>query len=158
MKNKIRTADELVDILSELKEDGKKIVSTSGCFDILHAGHVQYLEAARAKGDILVLLLNTDESVRRLKGLERPIVNESERAIVAAGLESVDYVCLFNESTPCEVLSKLKPDAFIKGGDYEGKHIPEMDILSEYGGQVEYVLMVDQCSTTNIVEKIKRLK
>ena len=155
MKTKIVNLDMLTDIVKKLHSEKKKVVSTSGCFDILHAGHVTYLEEAKNKGDVLVLLLNSDKSVKGLKGDERPIVPQKERAIVIAGLESVDYVCIFDESTPCEAIRRFKPDAFIKGGDYKGIHIPEMDVLSEYGGCVEYVSMVDGCSSTNIIEKIK---
>lgn len=158
MKNKIVTVEELAGIVQNLHNEGKKVVATSGCFDIIHAGHVTYLEEAKNKGDVLVLLLNTDASVKGLKGSERPIVPEDERAIVIAGLGCVDFVCLFNEDTPCETISKFKPDAFIKGGDYRGKHIPEMDVLDTYGGKVEYVTLVDGCSSTNIIEKIKGLK
>ncbi len=157
MRDKIVSLEALKEITEKLQAEGKKIVSTSGCFDIIHAGHVTYLEQAKDKGDILVLLLNTDASVRGLKGPERPIVPENERAIVIAGLGCVDYVCLFDESTPCQALSVFKPDAFIKGGDYEGVHIPEMDTLATYGGHVEYVTLVDGCSSTNIIEKIKGL-
>jgi len=157
MKNKIVDLAELKKLAVELKETGKIIVSTSGCFDILHAGHVNYLEAAKTKGDVLVLLLNSDLSIKRIKGDERPIIPEKERAIVVAGLECVDYVCLFNENNPCKLLEVFKPDLFIKGGDYKGIHIPEMDVLEQYGGHVEYVEFVDGCSSTNIIEKIKRL-
>lgn len=158
MKNKILTPDEMARKICELKSEGQKVVSTSGCFDIIHAGHVTYLEEAKEKGDILVVLLNSDTSVKRLKGTERPIVSESERAIVLSGLGCVDYVCIFDESTPCEMISRLQPDSFIKGGDYKGKYIPEMDVMKPYGGKVEYVSMVDGCSSTNIIEKIKGLK
>lgn len=157
MKSKILSLSDMARKINELKSEGKKVVSTSGCFDIVHAGHVTYLEEAKTKGDVLIVLLNSDSSVRRLKGDNRPIVNEEERATVIAGLGCVDYVCLFDESTPCEMMSKLQPDIFIKGGDYKGKHIPEMDVMSLYGGKVEYVSMIDGCSSTNIIEKIKGL-
>ena len=157
MKSKILSLSDMARKINELKSEGKKVVSTSGCFDIVHAGHVTYLEEAKTKGDVLIVLLNSDSSVRRLKGDNRPIVNEEERATVIAGLGCVDYVCLFDESTPCEMISKLQPDIFIKGGDYQGKHIPEMDVMSLYGGKVEYVSMIDGCSSTNIIEKIKGL-
>lgn len=156
MRNKIITLDELDSEICEAKRQGKKVVSTSGCFDILHAGHVTYLEEARAKGDILVVLLNSDSSVRALKGSTRPIVPEKERAIVIAGLESVDYVCVFSDRTPCGIIERIQPDIVIKGGDYAGKYIPEMASVASYGGRVEYVDVVNGCSTTNIVEKIKR--
>ena len=155
MKAKIKTVEELFVIIKDLKKRGNKVVSTSGCFDIIHAGHVTYLEEAKSKGDILVVLLNSDASVRGLKGDERPIVSQNERAIVLAGLESVDYVCVFDESTPCKMISILQPNSFIKGGDYRGTHIPEMDVMTPYGGEVEYVDYVSGCSTTEIIERVK---
>lgn len=155
--NKIVEEIELGEILIKLKKDRKKVVFTSGCFDILHAGHVMYLAEAKGRGDVLVVLLNSDASVKKLKGTERPIVPESERAYVVAGLESVDYVCLFDDDTPCRIIEHIKPDVVIKGGDYKGKHIPEMDTVALYGGIVEYVHLKEGWSTTNIVEKIKSL-
>lgn len=157
MKNKIMTLDRLKEELLYIRKQNKTVVSTSGCFDILHAGHVTYLEEAKAKGDILVVLLNSDSSVRALKGDTRPIVPEAERAVVLAGLASVDYVCIFSDRTPCRIIETIQPDIVIKGGDYAGQHIPEMDSVAAYGGRVEYVNVVDGCSTTNIVEKIKRM-
>ncbi|MDE7205034.1 MAG: D-glycero-beta-D-manno-heptose 1-phosphate adenylyltransferase [Lachnospiraceae bacterium] len=155
-KNKIISLEELEREIRHAKKEGKTVVSTSGCFDILHAGHVTYLEEAKAKGDILVVLLNSDSSVRALKGSTRPIVPEQERAVVIAGLESVDYVCIFSDRTPCGIIDSVQPDIIIKGGDYAGKQIPEMDSVAVYGGRVEYVNVVDGCSTTNIVEKIRK--
>lgn len=157
MKNKIMTLDGLKEELLYIRKQNKTVVSTSGCFDILHAGHVTYLEEAKAKGDILVVLLNSDSSVRALKGDTRPIVPEEERAVVIAGLASVDYVCIFSDRTPCRIIETIHPDIVIKGGDYAGQHIPEMDSVAAYGGRVEYVNVVDGCSTTNIVAKIKRM-
>ena len=157
MKNKIVNLETLKEIIPELKKNGKKVVSTSGCFDIIHAGHVTYLEEAKAAGDVLIIMLNTDASVRGLKGEERPIVTQQERAVVIAGLGCVDYVILFDDRTPCGLIEELQPDIVIKGGDYEGVHIPEMDSVKEYGGVVRYVSMVDGCSSTNIIEKIKGL-
>ena len=155
MKNKkIVDEKELLSIITSLKNDNKKIVFTSGCFDIIHAGHVLYLEDAKEKGDVLVVLLNSDSSVKGLKGETRPIVDEFGRASVLSGLESVDYICLFDDETPCRLIEKMRPDVVIKGGDYKGKHIPEMDMVDVYGGVVEYVTMVDGCSTTKIIEKI----
>lgn len=156
MRNKIVTLDELEKEIRRAKQQGKTVVSTSGCFDILHAGHVTYLEEAKARGDILAVLLNSDSSVRALKGSARPVVPEGERAVVVAGLESVDYVCIFSDRTPCGIIGRVQPDIVIKGGDYAGKQIPEMDSVAVYGGRVEYVNVVDGCSTTNIVEKIRR--
>lgn len=156
MKTKIVKRELLVEIVKQLKSEGKKVISTSGCFDILHAGHVQYLREAKAKGDILVILLNSDKSVRTLKGPSRPIVCEEDRAYVLESLEMVDYICIFDEQTPCDLIRRIQPDAVIKGGDYRGKHIPEMDVVDIYGGTVEYVSLVEGHSTTNIIEKIKK--
>ena len=157
MKNKIFSRENLIKITADLKTHGKHIVATSGCFDILHAGHVTYLEKAKAKGNILVVCLNSDKSVKTLKGKERPIVCEKERALVIAALEAVDFVYIFDEPTPCSIYKAIKPDLIIKGGDYVGKTIPEMEIVKEYGGAVEYVDFVNGCSSTNIIEKIKSL-
>lgn len=157
MRSKIVSLPELTSIVKRCKDEGKVVAATSGCFDIIHAGHVTYLEEASQIADVLILLLNSDSSVRGLKGDSRPIVPEDERATVIAGLGCIDYVCLFSESTPCEALEQFKPDIWIKGGDYEGKHIPEMDVLAKYGGRVEYLSLVQGCSSTNIIEKIKSL-
>ena len=154
MKDKIVNSDQLKEKIEKLKRQGKKVVATSGCFDILHAGHVTYMEEAAQQGDIFILFLNSDYSVRKLKGENRPVVSEQERAIVTAGLGCIDYVCLFEESTPCNIILKIQPDIFIKGGDYAQKWIPEMDSVAAYGGKVEYVSLVNGCSTTNIIEKI----
>ena len=154
---KIVDEKNLKKIVENLHEEGKKVISTSGCFDILHAGHVMYLSEAKEKGDVLIVLLNSDISVKKLKGSERPIVPEKERAYVLSGLESVDYVCLFDDDTPCRIIESIRPNSVIKGGDYEGKHIPEMDTVSVYGGSVEYVHLKEGWSTTNIIEKIKTL-
>lgn len=157
MISKILSEEELIHIVNKLHNEKKVIISTSGCFDILHAGHIMYLEEAKARGDYLVLLLNSDASVRSLKGLERPIVPQEERAQVVAGLQSVDYVCIFEDTTPCRMIERIKPNIVVKGGDYQGKHIPEMDVVSKYGGKVEYVSIKDGCSSTNIIERVKHL-
>lgn len=156
MKSKILDKEHLLQQIDSLRAEGKTIVATGGCFDILHAGHVTYLEKARALGDVLILFLNSDVSVHRLKGAERPIVPEEERAIVVAGLGCIDYVYIFDEDTPCDCIDLFRPDIFAKGADYEGKHIPEMDVLSKYCGVVKYIDFVDGCSSTNIIEKIRK--
>ena len=157
MIEKILSLEALCGEVEKLKRQRKKIAATSGCFDILHAGHVAYLEEARAKADALVVMLNSDVSVRGLKGTERPIVAEAQRAAVLSGLACVDYVCVFNEATPCACYAAFKPDIVIKGGDYRGRKIPEEDTVTEYGGKVEYVDFVDGCSSTSIIEKIKKI-
>ena len=138
-----------------LRKGGQKVVFTNGCFDILHAGHVTYLEAAKAQGDVLVLGLNTDASVRRLKDPDRPINNELDHAKVVGALKSVDYVVLFGEQTAEAVIAEVKPDIYVKGGDYTLDTLPEAKIVQSYGGKVAFIDMVEGRSTTNIINKIK---
>lgn len=154
MKDKIKKIEELAEIVKSMQAKGMKTAATSGCFDIIHPGHVEYLEEASREADCLIVLLNSDDSVKKLKGNKRPIVNEVDRALVIAALDAVNYVCLFDELTPCTVLEKIKPDFFIKGGDYRGQKIPEEEILQEYGGIVKYVTLVDGKSTTDIISRI----
>ena len=132
----------------------KKIVFTNGCFDIIHAGHVRYLTAAKNFGDILIVGLNTDDSVRRLKGNSRPINNQNDRAEVLLGLKAVDHVILFGEQTAEALISEIQPDIYVKGGDYTLETLPEAKIVQNYGGRVELVNLVAGKSTTNIIEKI----
>ena len=139
-----------------LRQGGQKVVFTNGCFDILHAGHVTYLEATKAQGNVLVLGLNTDESVRRLKGPERPINSELDRAKVVGALKAVDYVVLFGEQTAEAVIAEVKPDVYVKGGDYTLDTLPEAKIVQSYGGKVAFIDMVEGRSTTNIINKIKK--
>ena len=158
MKSKIVDAEVLAKKIKALKACGNTIVSTSGCFDILHAGHVEYLEAAKKKGDVLIVMLNADVSVRALKGAQRPVVGQYDRAVVLAGLEAVDYVCIFDELTPCGLIRQIKPDIIVKGGDYQGMQIPEMEEAASYGGTVEYVLLLEGRSTTGIIKKTAALQ
>lgn len=140
-----------------LHRAGEKIVFTNGCFDILHAGHVRYLETARSFGDCLVLGLNTDASVRGNKGPSRPINSELDRAEVVGALKSVDYVVLFGEKTAETIIAKVHPDVYVKGGDYTLETLPEAKIVQSYGGRVEFVQMVAGRSTTNVIKKIERM-
>jgi rfaE bifunctional protein nucleotidyltransferase chain/domain len=133
------------------------IVSTNGCFDILHVGHLRYLQAARALGDILVIALNSDRSVHGLKGPERPIVPEAERAELLAGLRCVDYVVLFDEPTPEALLKEIRPNMHVKGGQYNEENLPEAPLLKSLGAELRFIPMVENRSTTNIIEKIQRL-
>ncbi len=140
--------------IDALRSQGKKIAFTNGCFDILHVGHVRYLNRARETADILVVALNTDASVRALKGEKRPLVSELERAEVLAGLECVDYLTLFDEPTPLVLITLLKPDVLIKGGDWpEEKVVGRNEVLS-WGGRIVLIEEVVGKSTTNIVDKI----
>lgn len=157
MKNKIVELSEISRIVSECKKAGNTVVATSGCFDILHAGHVQYLEKAKGYGDILVIFLNSDESVKLLKGADRPIVPENERAEVLSGLGCVDYICIFSEKDPRKCIEIVKPDVWVKGADYKGVDIPEKSVLDSYGGEIEYAEFKEGCSSTNIIEKIKSI-
>lgn len=141
-----------------LRAGGQKVVFTNGCFDILHAGHVRYLTQARAQGDCLVLGLNSDASVRRLKGPERPINNEQDRAEVVGALKAVDYVVIFDEPTAEQLIAKVRPDIYVKGGDYTLDTLPEAKIVQSYGGRVAFIDMVAGRSTTNVIAKIKGMK
>lgn len=148
-------ADDIEALCAILHRAGQRIVFTNGCFDILHAGHVEYLNKARSFGDCLVLGLNTDTSVRGNKGPSRPINNELNRAKVAGALQAVDYVVLFGEKTAENLIAKVKPDVYVKGGDYTLATLPEAKIVQSYGGRVEFIQMVAGCSTTNVIKKIQ---
>lgn len=149
------TLDQLLIALEDARQQGESIVFTNGCFDIIHAGHVGYLEEARKLGNRLVVAINSDESVRRLKGPGRPINPAERRAAVLAGLEAVDWVISFVEDTPENLLETIKPDILVKGGDYSDEQVVGADIVKKYGGKVKALSLYDNCSTTAIVEKIK---
>ena len=138
-----------------LKKNGKKIVTTNGCFDILHVGHVRALKQSQAQGDVLIVGLNSDESVRRLKGPARPIVHEEDRAELLASLACVDYVTIFPEDTPVEFLKLVQPDVHVKSADYTPERLEETPIVEAGGGKVVILHLVPGRSTTNIVERIK---
>lgn len=148
----IKTVQDIEKISERLKKQNKKIVFTNGCFDILHKGHVSYLDVAKSFGDVLILGLNSDESVKRLKGENRPINTQDDRAYILSALECVDYVVIFDEDTPYELISKVKPDVLVKGSDYEGKEVVGNDIALE----TKLVEFVDGKSTTKTIEKIKK--
>jgi len=152
--NKICTRESLKDKIDQLRKEGKKIVFTNGCFDILHVGHTRYLREAKRAGDILILALNSDESVRTLKGDKRPLVPEAERADVVASLESVDFVTIFHELTPLALIEFIKPDILIKGGDWEEENVVGRESLKRWGGRVVIIPEIKGSSTTNIIEKI----
>ncbi len=151
---KIKKLSQLKKIIFSLKKRGKKIVFTNGCFDILHAGHVEYLQKAKAKGDILVVAINSDASVKRIKGKQRPIVKQSDRCKIVAGLASVDYVTIFNQDTPLEAIKALKPDILIKGADWKINKIVGAEFLAGYGGKAQTVKLTAGRSTTNIIHEI----
>ena len=147
--------NELVQEVARLQAAGRRVVFTNGCFDILHAGHVRYLNAARAAGDVLVLGLNSDASVRRLKGESRPVNGEEDRAEVLAGLVALDYVVSFDEPTAEPLVELLKPDVYVKGGDYTVERLPEARIVASYGGETVLIPEVPGRSSTNMIKKIR---
>ena len=154
---KIKSLDVLVPLITAEKNRGKRVVFTNGCFDLLHAGHVKYLQKARNLGDLLVLGLNSDASVRRLKGAKRPLIDQDERAHLLAALDCIDYVVIFDDDTPLELITALKPYILAKGGDYSLDGVVGKDIVESYGGRVELVTFVDGKSTSNIIERILEL-
>jgi D-beta-D-heptose 7-phosphate kinase/D-beta-D-heptose 1-phosphate adenosyltransferase len=151
---KIQAVSRLKKIAGTLKRQGKKIVFTNGCFDILHVGHVRYLTQARKMGDLLIVGLNTDRSVRKIKGDKRPIVTEKERAEVLAALEIVDYVVLFDEPDPLRLIAALKPDILVKGADWSKDEIVGREVVEKAGGKVARIPLVPGSSSTNVIEKI----
>lgn len=157
LKSKIKNLTTLIKVISKLRNQGRKIVFTNGCFDLLHYGHVKYLEDAKKKGDILLVAVNSDTSVRKIKGNKRPIVNEKDRLSLIAALESVDYAVLFNDATPIEVIKKVKPDILIKGTDWNKKDMIGADFVLGYGGQVTTIKLVKGRSTTNLINKIAKI-
>jgi len=152
--DKVLSRQEAKALLDTVRQAGKRIVFTNGCFDILHVGHVRYLKAAKSLGDLLVLGLNSDASVRGLKGDRRPLVPEAERAEVLAGLESVDCVILFDEDTPLSLIRDLQPHILVKGGDWPEDRIVGAAEVRSWGGRVVVAPLVEGRSTTNVVEKI----
>ena len=153
-QEKIYNRKELAKILQNLKSNSKGVVTTNGCFDVIHLGHLRYLQAARKLGDCLVVAINSDTSVRQLKGQNRPLVPEDERAEMLAGLACVDYVVIFPELTPVELLSELKPNIHVKGGDYKLEQLIEKDTVEANGGEVIVGLNVPGKSTTDLIEVI----
>lgn len=156
VKNKIYSLAAAEVLVREAKRKGKKIVTTNGCFDILHVGHLRSLAAAKALGDVLVVGINSDASVRALKGKNRPIVGERERAEIIASLKPVDTVFIFSENDPRAWLAKLKPDFHVKGSDRTMDEIVEKDVVERAGGKVVVFSLKKGKSTTNIIEKIKK--
>ena len=148
----IKSIDEITLLIKELKARDKKIVFTNGCFDLLHAGHISFLETAKSFGDVLILGLNSDRSVTTLKGNERPINIQADRAYILAALEVVDYVVIFDEDTPYESIKAIQPHTLVKGGDYKGKEVIGQDIADE----LKLVEFVDGKSSTHTIEKIKQ--
>lgn len=147
--------EDLRALIDTIHHSGKTVVTTNGCFDILHVGHVRYLEKTKTFGDFLIVLLNSDKSVKSIKGPSRPINNEQDRAEILSALRCVDYVVLFDEDSPKNLLDEMKPDVYTKGADYTMETLPEADIMKKNGTRVEFIEFVDGKSTTNIINKMK---
>jgi rfaE bifunctional protein nucleotidyltransferase chain/domain len=154
MMGEILDKAELAKCLEKARAAGRKIVFTNGCFDILHRGHVECLKQARALGDLLVVGLNSDDSVARLKGAGRPVLGQDDRAAVLSALESVDYVCIFNEDTPLELILALTPDVLVKGGDYKPSEVVGAKEVESWGGQLAIIELVPGASTTELISRI----
>jgi len=157
-QDKIKTLDGLKDTLSALRKEQKRIVFTNGCFDILHVGHVAYLEEAKKEGDILVVAVNSDDSLKRLKGKGRPVVNQNDRMKMLAALESVDYVVIFKEDNPASIVEDLKPDVIVKGSDWKEDKIIGGESVKKRGGKVITIPISQGYSTTALLEKIKKIQ
>jgi D-glycero-beta-D-manno-heptose 1-phosphate adenylyltransferase len=155
--HKIVAFDTLRTLGRVLKDQGKRVVTTNGCFDLLHMGHIQYLTEAKALGDLLLVGINSDASVKRLKGPSRPINPEQVRARQIASLECVDYVVIFEEATPEELIRRVRPDVHAKGGDYRAEDLPEKKVVEEGGGEVRVLSLVPGYSTTSLIEQLKLL-
>lgn len=154
--NKILRKNQLRNIVVRLRDNKKTIAFTNGCFDILHYGHIRYLEKAKKKADILIVGVNSDSSIRKIKGDKRPIVKADVRAAIVAALESVNYVVIFNEETPFKLIHIIKPDFLIKGADWKKSNIVGKDFVKSYGGKVICVNFTKGFSTSNLIEDILR--
>ncbi len=152
LSDNIKSLDEIIEIVENSKLTGKKIVFTNGCFDLLHAGHISFLETAKTFGDVLIIGLNSDNSIKKLKGSDRPINIEKDRAFILSALKAVDYVVIFDEDTPYKLIKAIKPHTLVKGGDYQGKKVVGEDIVQE----LKLVKFVDGKSSTKTIEKIKK--
>lgn len=151
----VYSREEIKSIREILKKENKKVVFTNGCFDLIHSGHVDYLVKAKEMGDVLILALNTDDSIKRIKGDKRPILKQDERAFIVSNLKPVDYVTFFNEDTPAEIINDLIPDVLVKGADWEIEKIVGRETVELNGGEVKTIKFVNDQSTSNIIRIIK---
>ena len=151
---KLVTKDEIIGLVKKEQKEGKTFVVTNGCFDILHVGHVRYLQKTKTFADNLIVMLNSDISVKAIKGEDRPINNENDRAEILSALSCVDYVVLFDEKSPAKLLESIKPDVYTKGADYTLETLPERDIVLRNNIKVEFIEFVEGKSTTNVIKKI----
>ena len=157
INNKIlKSKDDITKAINNIKTNSKTISFTNGCFDIIHRGHIEYLAQASELADVFIIGLNTDASVSRLKGKDRPVQDEEARAVILAAMEFVDYVIYFDEDTPYELINIVKPDYLIKGSDYKPEDIVGFDILKKYGGKVKTIDFIEGYSTSNIIDKIRK--
>ena len=150
----LKTLEEMMEIRQQLKDQNKKVVFTNGCFDLIHAGHVDYLSKAKAFGDVMVVGLNSDASVMRIKGSKRPILKETERSFILSNLKPVDYVVLFDDDTPKLLIEELLPDVLVKGADWEIENIVGKDVVLANGGEVKTIEFVNDQSTSKIIKII----
>jgi D-beta-D-heptose 7-phosphate kinase/D-beta-D-heptose 1-phosphate adenosyltransferase len=155
VSDKLKSRDEIAVIAAAKRRAGKTIVFTNGCFDLLHLGHVHVLRQAKADGDVLIVGVNTDRSVKSIKGAARPILAEQDRSELIAAMEMVDYVVLFDEPDPCQLIAAVKPDVLAKGGDWSAEQIVGADIVQAYGGRVRVIPYLKGHSTTEIIERIR---
>jgi D-beta-D-heptose 7-phosphate kinase/D-beta-D-heptose 1-phosphate adenosyltransferase len=151
---KVRTLDHLLPELARHRAAGKRVVFTNGCFDLIHLGHVSYFRFAKSQGDILVVGVNTDSSIRRLKGEKRPIISEDDRISVLEELESIDYLVTFDDDTPLALIDAIRPSVLVKGADYSKEKVVGWDVVESYGGSVALAPLVDGRSTSNVIKRI----
>ncbi|OIP30032.1 MAG: D-glycero-beta-D-manno-heptose 1-phosphate adenylyltransferase [Deltaproteobacteria bacterium CG_4_8_14_3_um_filter_43_13] len=154
MKNKIEDRKDLKKVVERLKKEGKRVVFTNGCFDLIHVGHTRYLEEAKKLGDILIVAVNSDQSVMTIKGNKRPIIPEEERAEVLSALQCVDFVVIFHEPDPLNIISLLKPDVLVKGGDWSEDAIIGREVVESIGGKVVRIPEIKGASSSSIIDKI----
>lgn len=154
MKNKIKDKEDLKKVVERVKKEGKRVVFTNGCFDLIHVGHTRYLEEAKKLGDILIVAVNSDQSVRTIKGNKRPIIPEEERAEVLSALQCVDFVVIFDEPDPLNIISSLKPDVLVKGGDWREDAIIGKEVVESIGGKVVRIPEIKGASSSSIIDKI----
>lgn len=154
MLQKIKTRNELKQLSEKIKANNKTIVLTNGAFDLVHAGHVTYLQQAKTLGDVLMIGLNSDSSIKQYKSDKRPLINQDHRALLLAAFECIDYITIFDETTPIELIKVIQPHIHVKGGDYKIKSLPEYSTVTTYGGIVKTLPFIEGCSTSKIIEKI----
>lgn len=156
-REKLQSLEPLARIVRRVKVRGQTVVLTNGCFDLLHAGHVKVLERAKRLGDLLIVALNSDASVRRLKGRARPLIGQRDRALMLAALESVTYVTIFSEDTPRRVIQRLRPDVLVKGADWRTQAIVGRDLVKRWGGRLVRVPLLKGYSTSRLIQRIRRV-